>query len=332
MLSSSTEFPSCPRISSGFSNSAPAASSVARFLGRLGELGACQSFSRCSILLTKATRASNREVGLKVDKRRLPALLLLVAVSVAGHPVYSQGEGQRCAFIAEVSGKAVLGRGGKYYLLSGMEGAYCGEVVRVLPKAKVVVAECGDNLKFEIPGPAEFTIAPRKPVFKNGRAKNPVKIDPELCPFFLGQAFKKLRLPEVDAKGNIPPERVGTEIIYKPDAEYIFSGYISEIKGDVYLVSPEVLRVIGDMLPSEGTQLLSRDNGAYTIYSCGEGRKYRVEGSALVRFNETGKMPRVDFVRGQAAKVEDVDPDACWARQEALLNQDNFKPAGLDGK
>jgi hypothetical protein len=270
-----------------------------------------------------------------VDKRLLPALFLLVTISVAEHQVDSKDAGQKCAFISEVSGKVLLQRNGKYYLLSGMEGTYCGEAVKVLPRAKAVVAECTNNLKFEIPGPAEFTVAPPKLVFKSGKAKTTTKIDPDLCPFFMEEAFNTLKMyPEVDANGNIPPERVGTEVIYKPNAVFPFNGYVADIKGDVYFAAPEVRKLTGDVVIWEGTQIFARTDGALSIYSCGQGKKYRVEGPAVIKFNETGSGPPVGFLRGKAPEAQPIDPEECWNKKEAMFEsgQENFKPVGLDGK
>lgn len=271
-------------------------------------------------------------------KQLLPALLLLLAAVAAGQPAGSQPVPQPapqprgCGFIAEVAGKVVLERDGKYYLLKGMEGLNCGETVRVLKGARAVYAECADNLKFEIPGPAIFTITAGKPAMKSGPMPAGVKVDPALCPFFLEQAVKRLKLPRVDADGNLP-ERQGSEIIYKPLEEYIFNGYLTEVKGEVYVSGPDVLRLTGELVPNEGMQVLTR-RGSVAVMSCGEGRKYKLSGASLIRFNEIGKTPRVEFLRGQASAVEEINVEACYARRELILNnrgKSNTRATGIDG-
>ena len=201
----------------------------------------------------------------------------------------------------------------------------------------MVVADCGTNVKSEITGPAEFTLEQGKLAFKQGKAGNSVKIDAELCPFFLGQAFDGPELAQVDADGS-NPEKYATFVVksFEPNPIAItFHGAVSEIKGDVYFSAPRVLKITGDVVPDDGAQLYSRADAGLTIFSCGENKKYVVEGAASIRVaaDQPGTAP-VTFIAGRAARIEDLDPAKCEAVYKAALaaGQANLKLVGLDGK
>ena len=70
-----------------------------------------------------------------MNKKLLAILTAAAVIFLAGQRIQSAEPARKCAFVSEVSGKAVLQRDGKYYLLQGMEGVYCGERVKVMAGA-----------------------------------------------------------------------------------------------------------------------------------------------------------------------------------------------------
>jgi hypothetical protein len=264
----------------------------------------------------------------------LPAVILLASVLMAGPEVHSQKARQKCGFISEVSGKAVLQRGRKFYLVSGMEGVYCGELIKVFAGSRVVIATCASNTRSEVPGPAEFTVTAQTLVFKTGKPRNSSAINPDLCPFFMEQTFTNLARPEVDANGDFPGgigEMTGSAIGMGPGSR--FYGYLTDIKGDVFFTDEPVQKVTGDVAPGEERVLVTQGS-ELSIHSCGEGKKYQVKGPALIQLrDEDGKKP-VTFLRGKAWKVEDIDGHECWVNKEAIWksDDDHTHRVGLDGK
>jgi len=268
-----------------------------------------------------------------MGKRLLPILALAAMIFFTGR-IYSKEPPPQCAFVSEVSGKAVLARDGKFYLVSGMEGAYCGDVIKVMPGAKVVVADCGNNQKVEIRGPAEFSVEPKQLIFKKGKAGTSAKIDGELCPFFLDEAFAGPALAQVDPDGS-NPEKYATFVVKDFSGTQWpapFSGYIAEIKGEVFLVRPQVLRITGKVVPHLEDQVLSRPDGGFSVYTCPEGKKYRVEGPALIQLtSDQAGNGTVKFLTGKAAKVEEIDREKCRVSYNGGGGGE-LKPVGLDGK
>ena len=265
-------------------------------------------------------------------KKLLP-VVLLASVFAAGPEVHSEKARQQCGFISEVSGKAVLQRGSKFFLVGGMEGVYCGESIRVLAGSKVVIAQCATNTRSEIAGPAEFTVTARNLVFKTGAAKAAGALNADLCPFFMKETFANLHRPEVMANGefrNGIGEMYGSAVGMGPGPR--FDGYLTDIKGDVFFTDKPVQKVTGDVAPGAERVLITRDS-ELSLFSCHDGKKYQVKGPAVIQLREDEKKP-VTFVQGKAWKVEDIDGHECWANQEAIRKAavDNTHPVGLDGK
>ena len=271
-------------------------------------------------------------------KRSAAAMVLAVIFLGAGQQVYSQGTAAQCAFVSEVAGKAMVLNAGKYFRLTGMNGIGCGETIKVLPGAKVVLARCSNNTKVEIAGPAEFTVGPQQLTFKSGKEQNPTAVSPDLCPFFMAQAFQMLAVTEVDAQGNDLPrndERTGAIPAPCPPPAFSFNLYLTPVAGDVYFTWPEVTRIVGDVVPG-ADEILVAPGGELAINSCDEGKKYQVKGPAQIRFqpqNDKTKSPVV-FVNGKAGKVEKIDQKKCEVSRASVstANPANAQPVGLDGK